>query len=123
MFLTNQTQDQISQLLMQGIQPHASKRTVITVVKVSGRNGAEAFQMTSDESVLLLDTTAPIVWLCQTDGAGYKTLTPYDISVHKETPPEDKYKSLEERIAKLEDILNAKSNTTSTNKRKSESAE
>lgn len=120
MFPYNQTQDQISQLLMQGIQPQASKRTV---VKVSGRNGAEAFQMTSDESVLLLDTTAPIVWLCQTDGAGYKTLTPYDISVHKETPPEDKFKSLEERIAKLEDTINAKSNTTSTNKRKSESAE
>ena len=79
------------------------------VVEVTGRSGAEAYHLGPDSSALLLDTTAPIVWLVKTDGAGYKTLVPYDISPHEEENP---YKSLEERIAKLEETINAKSNTT-----------
>ena len=112
-------QNQIIANLLQGIQtqPTGFKRTV---TKVSGRGGAEAFQMNADESVLLLDTTAPIVWLVQTDGAAYKTLTPYDISVHEEKPPEDKFKLLEDRILKLEETVNGKSNSTNANRRKSE---
>ena len=31
------------------------------VIKISGRNGAEMFQMGPNSSVLLLDTTAPII--------------------------------------------------------------
>ena len=52
------------------------------VVRVNGKNGAEAFQMLPNSSILLLDETAPIVWLKTTDGAGYPTITPYDISPH-----------------------------------------
>lgn len=81
------------------------------VVKVSGINGVNAYQMSPNSSALLLDTTASIVWLVQTDGAGYKTSTAYDISPHVD---EDvvQYKSLEERITKLEEMINAKPNTT-----------
>lgn len=109
-------QNQIAQLLMQGIQPQPSTKR--TVTKVSGRGGAEAYHMEADESVLLLDTTAPIVWLVQTDGAGYKTLTPYDITVHEEKPPEDKFKLLEDRIKKLEDAAYGQSNSANASKRK-----
>ena len=99
-----------------------SKREVI---KVSGRAGAEAFQLEPDSSALLLDNTAPIVWLVQTDGAGYKTLKPFDIKEHEEEKPVDVYKNLEERITKLEEVINAKqSNTSNANKqRKSDNAE
>ena len=31
------------------------------VVRVSGRNGAEAYQMAPNSSILLLDETAPII--------------------------------------------------------------
>lgn len=89
------------------------------VVKVNGKNGADAFQMTSNSSALLLDTTAPIVWLVQTDGAGYKTCTPYDITPHV-SEEEVQYKTLEERISKLEETINAKSNIKPVT-RKSES--
>ena len=41
------------------------------IVRVSGRPGAEAYQMAPNSEVLLLDETAPIVWLKTTDGAGY----------------------------------------------------
>ena len=109
--------DQISQMLLQNIQSNNPMRQ--EVVKVNGRPGAEAFNLGPNSSALLLDTTASVVWLVQTDGAGYKSLIPYDIKPHEEKPPEDKYKSLEDRITKLEEIINAKSNTGNV-KRKSD---
>ena len=78
------------------------------VTKVNGRNGAEMFQMGPNSSVLLLDTTAPIVWLKVTDGAGYPTITAYDIALHQEPKPVD-LAALEERLARLEEQLNEKS--------------
>lgn len=111
---------QLSQLLLQSAAPSAAKQEV---VKVNGKNGANAFQLAPDSSALLLDTSAPIVWLAQTDGAGYKTLTAYDITPHQEKTEVDIYKALEDRIAKLEETVNAKSNTTTNAKRKSEPAE
>lgn len=112
--------NQIYQQLLQNIQQ--TSLTKQEVVKVNGRPGAEAFTLAADSSALLLDTSAPIVWLVQTDGAGYKSLLPYDITPHEEKPPEDKYKSLEERITKLEESINGKSNTSNV-KRRTESAE
>lgn len=87
------------------------------VIKVNGKGGVDAFQMPPNSSALLLDTTASIVWLVQTDGAGYKTSTPYDIVPHV-SEEEVQFKSLEERIAKIEEKIN-ESNTESTT-RKSE---
>lgn len=112
--------NQLSQLLLQqAIQPQSAQTKV---VEVTGRNGAEAFNLGPDSSILLLDNTAPIVWLVKTDGAGFKSLIPYDIKPHEEQKPIDQYKALEERITKLEDTINAKSNTSNV-KRKSEPAE
>ena len=64
--------------------------------------------MGPNSEVLLLDETAPIIWLKTTDAGGFPTLTPYDIKLHEEEKPVD-YKSLEERLKKLEEMLNAKS--------------
>ena len=72
---------------------------------MNGRPGAEAYQMPANSSVLLLDETAPIVWLAQTDGAGYKTVMPYDIKPHQAEKPID-VKSLQERVEKLEAYIN-----------------
>ena len=85
------------------------------VVRVSGRNGAEAYQMAPNSSILLLDETAPIVWLKTTDGASYPTITGYAITPVKTQAAiveEDHYKALEERIVKLEEALHDKSNVT-----------
>ena len=84
--------------------PQPSPMTPQQVVKVNGRNGAEAFRMSANSSALLLDESAPMVWLATTDGAGYKSLTAYDISPHKDVPVPD-MKSLEERITKIEEAL------------------
>lgn len=74
------------------------------ILKVNGKNGAEALQMGPNSSVLLLDETNPIVWLAQTDSAGYKTSTPYKIIPFEPEKPVD-VKSLEERIANLERMV------------------
>ena len=87
------------------------------VIRVNGKGGAEAFVMSPNSSVLLLDETSPIVWLKTTDGAGYPTLTPYTITPYKPEPEPD-FKSLEERIRKLEDTIN-ESHTSNTRKSKS----
>ena len=64
-----QNNQYLQNLLLQQAQGQSQE-----VVKVSGINGVNAYQMTPNSSVLLLDTTAPIVWLVQTDGAGYAEL-------------------------------------------------
>lgn len=78
------------------------------VIQVSGRNGAEMFQMGPNSSVLLLDTTAPMIWLKVTDGAGYPTITAYDIAPHQE-PKQVDLTALEERLLKLEEKVNEQS--------------
>jgi len=80
------------------------------VTRVRGENGANAYQMGPNSSALLLDETAPIVWFVQTDGAGYKTCTPYDITVHTPEPPievkmDDRFASIDSRLKKLEEAL------------------
>lgn len=82
------------------------------VTRVSGQNGAQAYALPPNSSALLLDDTAPIVWLKTTDGAGYPTLTPYDIVPHQIPTPVDA-SSLEARIKKLEDMIYAKPDTAS----------
>ena len=88
------------------------------VVRVNGENGAKAYPMGANSSALLLDESGTIVWLCTADGAGYKTVTPYDIVPHQTVPQPD-YGSLESRIQRLEEIVNAKP-VNSTRKSKSD---
>lgn len=75
------------------------------VIRVNGENGARAYQLMPNCSALLLDETAPLVWLAQTDGAGYKTVTPYKIEPYQPEPAPD-LNALIDRIAKLEERLN-----------------
>ena len=82
------------------------------IIKVNGRGGADAFQMPPNAQALLLDETQPILWLKQTDGAGYPTVTAYDIKPHEEAPMPD-MRSLEERISKIEEAMKHESNYTS----------
>lgn len=82
-----------------------------SITKVSGENGAKAFAMAANSSVLLLDETAPLVWLKTTDGAGYPTLTPYTITPYQAAPPVD-VNSLENRVKRLEEMLNDKPDPT-----------
>ena len=82
------------------------------IIKVNGENGARAYQMMPNSSVLLLDENNPIVWLAQTDGAGYKTVTPYSITPY--APPEaPDFNNISDRLKRLEDVIYGKSDITS----------
>lgn len=91
-------------------RPQREQLPHMEIIVVHGYNGAEAFQMGPNSSVLLLDDTAPVVWLKKTDGAGYPTLIDYDIT-KREHPAEPDYNALMDRIAKIEEALHAKSNS------------
>ena len=88
------------------------------IVRVNGENGARTYNLPPNSSVLLLDETAPIIWLAQTDGAGYKTLTPYTITPYQAEPVPD-YNSLEARIERLEKMFDEQSNNADVKSRKS----
>lgn len=89
------------------MQPYAPRQEII---RVNGENGARAFQMAPNSNAILLDETAPLVWVVQTDGAGYKTVTPYTITPYQAEPPVD-VRALDERIRRLEETINAKSDS------------
>ncbi len=88
---------------MQGMSAQACQ-----ITRVNGRNGADAFRMAPNSSILLMDENDPIVWLKQTDGAGYATVTPYTVTPYQAAQPVD-VTSLESRVKRLEDMINAKS--------------
>ena len=74
------------------------------VVKVSGENGARAYPIGPNSSALLLDESGVMIWLVTSDGAGYKTISPYDITPHQTAPAPD-YSTLEQRITRLEGMI------------------
>ena len=95
------------------------------VVRVNGENGARSYQIGANSSALLLDESGTIVWLVTSDGAGYKTVSPYDIVPHKAEQAPD-YSDLEIRVKKLEDMMNGgnrNGNTRNTSAAGKESSE
>lgn len=91
------------------------------VVRVNGENGARTYTIGANSSALLLDESGLMVWLVTSDGAGYKTVTPYDITPHQAQPAPD-YESLESRIKKLEEIVNATADSSATRRRRDDTA-
>ena len=77
------------------------------VTRVRGRESAQAVNLAPNSSILLLDETAPLVWLCTSDGVGRVTAEAYDISPHKDAPPVDMV-SVEARLSRLEELVNAR---------------
>lgn len=90
--------------------PQMQSQQRMGIIRVNGEGGARAYQMPPSSDALLLDESAPMVWLVQTDGAGYKTVTPYTIAPYQAAPAPD-LGSLEARISRLEAMLNGKPNS------------
>ena len=100
----------------------------VQVVRVSGENGAKAYNMGANSSALLLDESGTIVWLVTTDGASYKTVSAYDITPHKTTPApdvtniENRLQTVEKKIEEMMNNGNSK-RTAPTGKNKSDDGE
>ena len=93
----------------------------VQVVRVNGENGAKAYAIGANSSALLLDESGLMVWLVTSDGAGYKTVSAYDIKPHQEQPKPD-YGSLESRIERLEMIINGNPWDSSADSKKQSNA-
>lgn len=74
------------------------------VTQVNGRASVEQIKLAPNSSKLVMDTSAPIVWLCVSDGVGRVTATPYDIVEHREAPQVD-VSGMEARVTRLEQII------------------
>lgn len=83
-------------------QQRVPKRTEID--RVRGREGAMDFPMFPNCEAMLLDETAPIVWLVQTDMTGMKTLSPYLISPYK-PEKEVTLSDLDARLKRIEEEM------------------
>lgn len=91
------------------------------IIRVNGKEGAEAYPMAPNSSILLLDENNPIVWLKRTDGAGFPTVEPFTISPYKPEPTID-LKAIDERLSRVEAMINGQPNTTNA-KRSGKSAD
>lgn len=79
------------------------------IVKVNGEAGARSLRLAPNSNILALDENNPIIWYIQADGAGYTNPVPYDITPHQVAPAID-LNQLENRLKKVEEILNEQSN-------------
>ena len=102
------------------MQQQMTQAQPVQVVRVNGENGAKAYNIGANSSALLLDESGLMVWLVTSDGAGYKTVTAYDITPHQ-TEPKIDYSSIENRLQtvekRLEEIMNGNSRNTSANRK------
>lgn len=98
------------------------------IIQVNGKASVDTIQLAPNSSILVMDTSAPIVWMCVSDGVGKVTSTPYDIVVHEEKTPidisdvEKRLKNVEKFISQLmEGVKNDKPNVTRSKSSKVES--
>jgi len=94
------------------------------VTKVNGEGGANAYSMGPNSSAILLDASGTMIWAVTTDGAGYKTVVPYNIVPHK-SQERCEYENLETRIKRLEELMDEHStaNQRGSHERKSDDGE
>lgn len=104
---------QYQQFQQHAMQPMLPQQQVI---QVNGKASVDTIQLSPNSSILVMDTSAPIVWLCVSDGLGKVTSTPYDITLHKDKQSveaearsaiEQRVAVLEAAIAEMEEKLNA----------------
>ena len=78
------------------------------ILQANGKTSIDAIRMSPNSSVLIADTTAPIVWKCVSDGLGNVTAEAFDIIHHKTEEEVEKettnnlLNDISERLKRLE---------------------
>ena len=78
------------------------------ILQANGKASIDAIRMSPNSSVLIADTTAPIVWRCVSDGLGNVTAEAFDITHHKTDAEVEKENTnnllneISERLKRLE---------------------
>ena len=81
------------------------------ILQANGKQSIDMLQMSPNSSVLIADTTAPIVWRCVSDGLGNVTSEAFDIVPHKDEAAKEQetLAMINERLTRLEGIVNEQS--------------
>ena len=88
------------------------------ILQANGKSSIDNIRLAPNSSVLIADTTAPIVWKCVSDGRGNVTSEPFDIVPHKSEEAKNNENimailtEMNNRITKLEEANNEQSITT-----------
>lgn len=92
------------------------------ILQANGKASIDSLRMSPNSSVLIADSTAPIVWRCVSDGLGNVTSQAFDIVPHK-TQEEIEKDNLANVIGNLEKRIKAleEQNDKSTSKQYSKS--
>ena len=78
------------------------------ILQANGKASIDAIRMSPNSSVLIADTTEPIVWKCVSDGLGNVTAEAFDITHHKTDEEVEKENTnnlliqISERLERLE---------------------
>lgn len=54
------------------------------ILQVTGRSGIDALKMSPNSSVLIADSSKPVIYKCLSDSLGNTNVEVYDVSLHKE---------------------------------------
>ena len=79
------------------------------IMQSNGKPTFDTYRMAPNSSMLIADTSEPIVWRCTSDGLGNVSMEPFDISPHKEKQTLDNESLLtiiteiNNRVTKLEE--------------------
>ncbi len=85
------------------------------ILQANGKTSIDMIQMSPNSSVLIADTTAPIVWKCVSDGLGNVTAEPFDIIPHKDEVQVEQetivttLTQMNARLTHLEELINEQS--------------
>ena len=82
----------------------------VQLVKVSGIDGAKAFQMGANSAVALFHESEDIFYIKSTDGAGFPTIHAYRFEPIDEQPKQEQYVTLEMFEAFKNEIMKEKKN-------------
>ena len=95
--------------------PNAQPRTfnqplpVYHAEPIHGENAAWQFPMGPNSDIWLPDADTDIIWWIRTDANGNKNVIPFDVMLHEKKPQVDT-NDLAERLAAVEEWINAKQN-------------
>ena len=90
------------------------------VIRVNGIAGANALQLGANSSIIVADETdGNRLFLCMTDGAGFKTVRPIRCTFEDLEPPkqDNKINDLEKRVDELEALIHDKLNSANVARR------
>ena len=91
------------------------------VLQANGKESISKIRLAPGSSVLVMDNTAPLVWLCTSDSLGNVTLKAYDIKEHTDAPAVDA-SSFEARLAAVEKRMEALTHESDDGKHHAEQA-